>query len=81
MRGTTPSLDGGGDEVSLDGWPGRIVFGLLCLAVVVGIVLGNWMGKYPPDGLSEGRRWLLAAAGAITILGGVGLLIVLFPVR
>ena len=67
--------------MSLDSWPGRIVFGLICLAVVAGIALGNWMSKYPPDGISEVRRWLLATVGAVTILGGVGLLIVLFPVR
>lgn len=65
--------------MSLSSWPGKVTFGIICLLVLVGIVVAGWMGKYPPDRISEPERWLLATVGALLIIGGCGLIILLFP--
>lgn len=81
MRGTTPSLDDGGDEVSTSDSLGKITFASIFVVMMGCVVVAGWMGKYPPNHVSEARRWLLAIGAVMVGSGCVGLLIVLFPVR
>jgi hypothetical protein len=44
------------------------------------VVVAGWMGKYPPDRISEAKRWLLAIGAGVVGVGCGWLLTVLFPV-
>lgn len=68
--------------MSLDsGWSGKIAFTVIFIVMMGCVGVAGWMGKYPPDGISEARRWLLAIGAGVGLVGCGWLLTVLFPVR
>jgi hypothetical protein len=47
----------------------QVVLGAIACA---GVIIVNWMGKYPPDSFSEVKRWTFAVIAAGVTMAAVG---------